>query len=64
MCMLKKEVPFIWDEFFQRPFDALKKELVSTPFLSPLYYNIYLLLYLVVVESIIGMVLVQEADTL
>jgi len=52
------------DEFLQRPFDALKKELVSAPFLSPLYYNIYLLLYLVVVESTIGMVLVQEDDTL
>jgi hypothetical protein len=46
MFLLKNGVPFIWDEFVQQSFDAFKKALMSTPLLSPLDYNIDLLLYL------------------
>jgi hypothetical protein len=64
MFLLKKGVPFYWDESTQSSFDALKKYLVSTPLLSPPDYNQDFLLYLVAVESLIGMVLVQEDDEL
>jgi hypothetical protein len=64
MHLLKKGVPFYWDEAAQCSFDALKKYLVLTPLLSPPDYNRYFLLYLVAVESSIGMVLVQEDDEL
>jgi hypothetical protein len=64
MHLLKKGVPFYWDEVAQRSFDALKKALVSTPLLSPPNYNRDFLLYLEAVESSIGMVLVQEDDEL
>jgi len=64
MRLLKKGVPFFWDEFFQCSFDALKKALTSTPILSPPYYSRDFLLYLAATESTIGMVLVQEDDAL
>jgi hypothetical protein len=64
MCLLKKGVPFHWDESTQHSFDALKKALVSTPLIIPPDYNRYFLLYLAAVESSIGMVLVQEDDEL
>eukprot|EP00253_Pinus_taeda_P005158 PITA_05158 len=53
MRLLQKGVPFVWDDFAQRSFDALKKALVSTLLLSPLDYGRDFLLYLVVVESTI-----------
>jgi hypothetical protein len=46
MHLLKKGVPFYWDEATQCSFDALKKALVSTPLLSPPDYNRDFLLYL------------------
>eukprot|EP00253_Pinus_taeda_P024634 PITA_24634 len=64
MHLLQKGVPFVWDDFAQRLFDALKKALVSTPLLSPPDYGRDFLLYLAAAESTIGMVLVQEDDAL
>jgi hypothetical protein len=64
MCLLKKWVPFFWDEAAQRSFEALKCALMSTPLLQPLDYNKDFLLYLAAAESSIGMVLVQEDDML
>ena len=64
MWLLRKGVPFVWDNFAQRSFDALKNALVSTPLLSPLDYGRDFLLYLAAAESTIGMVLVQEDDAL
>jgi len=64
MCILKKGVPFYWDEEKQRSFDVVKKSLASTPLLSPPYYNRYFLLYLETTESSIGMVFIQEDDDL
>jgi len=64
MCFLWKGVPFIWDDFVQQSFDALRKALVSAPLLSPLDYGGDFLLYLTTAESTIGMVLIQEDDAL
>jgi hypothetical protein len=64
MHLLKKGVPFCWDEATQFSFEVLKRTLTSAPVLQPLDYNKYLLLYLVFAESTIGMVLVQEDDLL
>ena len=62
MRLLKKGIHFLWDDFTQHSFDALKKTLTSAPLLSPPDYSRDFLLYLAVVESTIGMVLVQEDD--
>jgi hypothetical protein len=62
MCLLKKDVPFYWDNAAQRSFAVLKHALTTTPMLRPPNYNKDLLLYLVVAKSAIGMVLVQEDD--
>jgi hypothetical protein len=60
MCLLKKDVPFLWDESAQHSFDALKHTLTTAPLLRPPNYNKDFLLYLAAAESTIGMVLVQE----
>jgi hypothetical protein len=60
MHLLKKGVPFCWDEATQCSFKELKCALTSSPLLQPPKYNKYFLLYLVIVESTIGMFLVQE----
>ena len=62
MRLLKKYVPFFWDEAAQRSFDALKHALTTAPLLQPPNYNKYFLLYMAFVESTIDMVLVQEDD--
>jgi len=64
MRLLKKWVPFYWDEATQFSFDALNKSLVLTPLLIPLDYNRYFLLYFTTTESSINIVLVQEDDEL
>jgi hypothetical protein len=64
MCLLKKDVPFHWDEAAQHSFATLKHALISTPLLRPPNYNKYFLLYLATAESTISMVLVQEDDLL
>jgi hypothetical protein len=64
MHLLKKGVPFHWDEATQCSFEALKHALTSAPLLWPPNYNKYFLLYLATAESTIGMVLVQEDDLL
>ena len=58
MRLLKKGVPFLWDDYAQCSFDALKKALTSAPLLSPPDYSRDFLLYLAAVESTLGMVLV------
>jgi hypothetical protein len=56
MRLLKKDVPFFWDEATQFSFDTLKHALTTAPLLRPPNYNKYFLLYLAPVESTIGMV--------
>jgi hypothetical protein len=63
MCLLKKVVPFFWEEAAQHSFDALKHALTTSPLLQPPNYNKDFLLYLASTESTIGMVLVQEDDS-
>jgi hypothetical protein len=62
MCLLKKDVPFYWDDATQHSFTTLKHALTTAPLLRPPNYNKDFLLYLAAVESTIGMVLVQEDD--
>jgi hypothetical protein len=64
MRLLKKGVPFCWDEAAQCSFEALKCALTSAPLLRPPDYNRDFLLYLAAAESTIDMVLVQEDDLL
>ena len=59
MRLLKKRVPFIWDDQAQRSFDALKVALILTPVISPPNYQEDFLLYLVASDTTVGMVLVQ-----
>jgi len=51
MRLLRKGVPFVWDDFVQQSFNALKKELVSALLLSPPDYGRDFLLYLTATES-------------
>jgi hypothetical protein len=62
MCLLKKDVPFIWDDQAQQSFDALKHALTHTLLLHPPNYMRDYILYLVASISTIRMVLVQEDD--
>ena len=64
MHLLKKEVHFYWDERAQRSFEALKKALSLAHVLSPPDYSKDFILYLATSEATIGMVLVQEDDSL
>jgi hypothetical protein len=64
MCLLKKGVPFCWDEATQCSFEALKHSLMNSSLLRPPDYNKDLLLYLATEKLTIGMVLVQEDDLL
>jgi hypothetical protein len=63
-CLLKKDIPFHWDEATQCSFEALKCALTTSPLLRPPNYNKDFLLYLAIVESTINMVLVREDDFL
>ena len=62
MRLLKKGVPFIWDDRAQRSFNALKVALASTPVISPPNYQKDFLLYLAASDTIVGIVLVQTDD--
>jgi hypothetical protein len=46
MSLLKKGVPFCWDEVTQRSFEELKHALTYSPLLSHLDYGKVFLLYL------------------
>ena len=62
MHLLKKGVPFIWDDPAQRSFDALKASLASTPVISPPNYQKDFLLYLAASDTTVGIVVVQTDD--
>jgi len=63
MRLLKKDMPFMWDDQAQRSFNALKTALVNAPFLSPPDYGRDFIMYLTASASSIGIVLVQEDDS-
>ena len=60
MRLLKKGVPFYWDDQVQWSFEALKNALMTTPLLSPQDFIQDFILYLASSNSKIGMVLVQD----
>ena len=62
MHLLKKGVPFFWDDQDQCSFDALKCALMSTPVLHPPKYNREFILSLATFDSSIGMVLIKNDD--
>lgn len=61
-CLLKKWVPFHWDQVVQSSFDALKDSLIKSSLMYAPNYQKYFYLYLVVADTTISMVLVQEND--
>ena len=61
--MLNKDVPFYWDDQEQLSFEVLKKDLATTPLLSPPNFSRDLVLYLVALDETIGMVLMQEDNS-
>ena len=58
--LLKKGVPFHWDQVVQDSFDALKVSLIRASLMYAPNYQKYYYLYLTVADTTIGMVLVQE----
>ena len=62
MRLLKKGVPFIWDDQAQWSFDVLKVALASMPVISLPSYQKDFLLYLEASDTTVGMVLVQTDD--
>ena len=60
--LLKKGIPFLWDEVSQRSFYALKNILINAPLLHPPNYHRDYFMYLVASSSTIAMVLVQDDD--
>ena len=61
--LLKKGIPFFWDDIVDKPFDALKHALTNVPLLHPLNYHRDYFMYLAASDATIGMVLVQEDDS-
>ena len=60
--LLKKGVPFHWDQVAQASFDAVKDTLVRTSLMYPPNYQNDYFLYIVATETTIAMVLVQVED--
>ena len=57
---MKKEVPFIWDQVAQASFYALKQSLIKASLMYAPDYQKDFNLYLVIADTTIAMVLVQE----
>ena len=64
MHLLKKYTLFVWDEWAQESFDALKPSLATAPMLSPPDYSREFLIYVSISLEMIGMVLVQKDEEL
>ena len=60
--LLKHDTTFLWDTTAQESFEHLKALLVSAPLLRPPDYHHEYTLYLAIVNTTIGMVLVQDDD--
>ncbi len=60
--LLKKVIPFLWDEEAQHSFDALKEALTHAPLIHPPNYTQDFTLYLAASHVTIGMVFAQEID--
>ena len=62
MRLLKKDTPFIWDDFAQCAFDNLKHALTHAPVLQPPNYAQDYSMYVAASLSTIGMVLIQTDE--
>ena len=60
--LLKKGIPFCWDDISQKYFEAPKTLLINSPLLHPPNYHRDFSLYLAATFSMIAMVLVQDDD--
>ena len=60
--LLKKEVPFVWDQVAQASFDALKESLMRASIMYAPDYQKDFNMYLAAADTTIAMVLVQEVD--
>ena len=58
--LLKKGIPFHWDEVAEASFDVLKDSLIKASLMYAPNYQKYFYLYLATADTTIGMVLVQE----
>lgn len=59
-CLLKKGVPFHWDQVARASFDALKDSLIKASLIYAPNYQKDFYLYLAIADTTICMVLVQE----
>ncbi|KAG5524070.1 hypothetical protein RHGRI_030912 [Rhododendron griersonianum] len=60
--LLKKRMPFVWDDRCQQAFEAIKAYLQNPPVLMPPVAGKPLILYLLVTPSSMGCMLAQEGD--
>ena len=60
--LLRKKIPFVWDQQAQESFDALKQALASAPLLSAPDFTRDFILYVSASYNAIAGVLVQEDD--
>jgi len=60
--ILKKGIPFHWDQVAQDSFDALKDTLIKVSLMYSLNYRNNYYLYLIAADTTIAMVLVQEEN--
>ena len=63
MRLLRKVLPFYWDDQAQWSSEVLKNALMIASLLSPPYFSIDFILYLATFDSTIGMVLVHEYES-
>ncbi|KAI5312980.1 hypothetical protein L3X38_042154 [Prunus dulcis] len=61
-CLMKKDVPFVWDEACHNAFESIKKYLSSSPLLGAPIPGKQLKLYIAAQERSIGALLVQENE--
>ncbi|XP_020410515.1 uncharacterized protein LOC109946596 [Prunus persica] len=61
--LMKKDVPFVWDEACHNAFESIKKYLSSSPLLGAPIPGKQLKLYIAVQERLIGALLAQENES-
>ncbi|XP_024190490.1 uncharacterized protein LOC112194490 [Rosa chinensis] len=60
--LMKKDVPFVWDQTCQNAFDSIKEYLLKPPVLMALVKGKPLILYIVALERSLGPLLAQNND--
>ena len=60
--LLRKNEPHEWNDECQSAFELIKEYLLHPPFLIPLMHRKSLLLYLSIIEDVVGSMLTQEDD--